>query len=175
MLACAWFLAGCGSSPQKPGDAQPAEAAKKYTLAYLSEVSVTLLDDDPDEKRVEDRAALIRKLPSVIEGKLKEEGLVVVTENPGQREGLVWLRAKVKYDPGNRFARWFVGFTGAGKGILDVQMEAVDSVSGLVVAQQGGEKTQRMGIGGGNFYDLVEETVEDLTDNLTDDLSEMHR
>ena len=167
-------LLGCGSSPSKQSNAPlPVIQKNKYTHAYVSTVSVTLMDDEPDEKRVADKQTMEQKLPAVIKEKLKEEGFQLLAENPGKREGLILVNAKVKYDPGNRALRWVAGIFGAGKGTVETSIEAIDPNSGRVVAKEEKTESKRGGGGGGDFYGMVESTVEDFTEDLTTALAKI--
>jgi hypothetical protein len=163
-------LLGCGSSSVKQSNAPLPVTHNKYTHAYVANVSVTLMDDAPDDQRITEKQNLEQKLPAVIKQKLKEEGLQLLAENPGKREGFILINAKVKYDPGNRALRWVAGIFGAGKGTVEASIEAIDSNSGRVVATEAKNESKRMGGAGGNFYGLVESTVEDITEDLTNTL-----
>lgn len=160
-------LFGCGAGPGNQSNSQSSAIQKKYTQAYVSVVSVTLMDDEPDDRRLKDKQTLEQKLPSVIKEKLEEEGFKLLTENPGKREKLVLINAKVKYDPGNKALRWVAGIFGAGKGTVEVYIEAIDPNSGRIVATE--EKNDSLGWGaaGGDFYAVVEDVVEDVTENVT--------
>lgn len=174
--AAAWglvamVLAACGSSPEKSAASSAPEAPSKYTQAYLSTVSVTLLDKEPDSKRLEDKQAFEKKLPGVIHAALKDNGLQVLSEHPGQREGAVVVQAKVSYDPGNRALRWVGGLVaGAGKGTVEITLEATDTVSGKVVATVQESDSKRAGFLGGDFYKDAAETLGDTIEELAEDL-----
>lgn len=166
-------LLGCGSNPEKQSKSQLPVVQNKYTKAYLADVSVTLIDTEPDEKRLQDKQALEQKLPAVIKEKLKSEGFQLLSENPGKREGFILVNAKVKYDPGNRALRWVAGIFGAGKGTIEAYIEAVDSSSGRVVATGAKTESKRMGGAGGDFYGMVQDTAEDITEDMTEALAKI--
>lgn len=179
--AVAWSLvavalAACGSSPDKAAAPSVPEAPSKYTQAYVSTVSVTLVDAAPDSKRLEDKLVFEKSLPGVIREALKDNGLQVLSEHPGPREGAVVVQAKVSYDPGNRALRWVAGLVaGAGKGTVEITLEATDTVSGKVVATIQESDSKRAGFLGGDFYKDAAETLEDTTEELAEDLAAIKR
>ena len=168
-------LAACGSSPEKTAASSVPEAPSKYTQAYVSTVSVTLVDAAPDSKRLEDKQVFEKTLPGVIQTALKENGLQVLSEHPGQREGAVVIQAKLSYDPGNRALRWVGGLVGAGKATVDITLEATDASSGKVVASKQESDSKRGGAFGGNFYEDAAETLGDTTEELAEDLAAIKR
>jgi hypothetical protein len=174
-LSLATLLISCGSNPGKQASIQAPPLQKKYTLAYISNVSVTLIDDDPDDRRLRDKQNFESRIPSLLKEKLQSEGFTVLSENPGAREGLLAINVKVKYDPGNRALRSVAGMFGAGKGTIEAYVEGIDQTTGTVVASTTETNTKRLGGIGGNFYDMAEDTVEDATDDLTQDLSKLER
>ena len=178
--AAAWglvsvVLAACGSSPEKSAASSAPQAPSKYTQAYVSTVSVTLLDSAPDGKRLEDKQVFEKKLPGVIQAALKDNGLQVLSEHPGQREGAVVVQAKLSYDPGNQALRWVGGIVGAGKAKVDITLEATDASSGKVIASKQESDTKRGGMFGGNFYEDAAETLGDTTEELAEDLAAIKR
>lgn len=172
LILTAVALTACGSSPEK--SAAP-ELPGKYTQAYVSTVSVTLLDKDPDNNRVQDKQTFEQKLPGVIQAALKESGLEVLSEQPGQREGVVVVQAKVSYDPGNQALRWVGGIVGAGKASADFSLEAIDARTGQVVATKQESDTKRGGAFGGNFYEDAAEKLGDVTEELAETLALIKR
>ncbi|BAL26844.1 DUF4410 domain-containing protein [Azoarcus sp. KH32C] len=172
-LSLATLLISCGSSPSKQVSAEAAPHQKKYKLAYIANVSVTLLDDNPDDRRLRDKRNFESRIPSLIKGKLQEEGFTVLPENPETGDGLIAINVKVTYDPGNRAIRSVAGMFGAGKGTIEAYIEGIDQATGTVVASTTETNTKRIGGFGGNFYDMAEDTVEDATDDLTQDLSNL--
>ena len=82
------------------------------------------------------------------------------------------VNVDVKYNPGNRSLRWLAGPFGAGKGTMEGRIEAVDALTGAVVATRTDTDTVRMGAFGGDFYGEVEDFVEGLAEDLAQDLSE---
>jgi hypothetical protein len=178
--AAAWgllpvVLAACGSSPDKSDSSSVPEVPSKYTHAYVSPISVTLLDKDPDDNRVQDKRAFEKSLPGVIQEALKESGLEVLSEQPGQREGAVVVQAKLSYDPGNRALRWVGGIVGAGKATVDISLEATDASSGKVVASKQESDSKRGGAFGGDFYEDAAETLGEATEELEEALALIKR
>lgn len=171
-LSLAALLISCGSNPNKQASTQATPPQKKYTLAYISSVSVTLLDNDPDDRRLRDKNNFEGRIPSIVKGKLQDEGFTVFPENPGTGEGLIAINVKVEYDPGNSALRSVAGMFGAGKGTIEAYIEGIDQATGAMVVSTTETNTKRSG---GNFYDMAEDTVEDATDDLTQDLSKLER
>lgn len=172
-LSLAALLISCGSNPNKQDSAQTTPHQKRYTLAYISSVSVTLIDDDPDDRRLRDKKVFEERIPSLVKETFQDEGLTVLSENPGGKEGLVAINVRVKYDPGNRALRWVAGIFGAGKGTVEAYIEGIDPVTGNMVASTTETNTKRMGGAGGNFYDMAEETVEDAAEDLIENLAKL--
>jgi hypothetical protein len=165
------LLISCGSNPNKQSATQINEPQKKYTRVYVSGVSVTLIDENPDDNRLRDKKTFEDKIPFLVKEKLKDEGFTVLPENIGRRESVININVKVKYDPGNRALRWVAGMFGAGKGTIDAYVEAIDPTTGAFVASKMENNSKRMGGAGGNFYDMAESTVEDVTEALAKELS----
>ena len=173
MGAMPFVLAACGSTAvvlEKPAATKPLETT--YTTGYVKSVTTTLLDDDePDERRLTDKRSLERRLPSVVSEALEKNGITMSTGADGQPPGAVAVVVDVKYNPGNRSLRWLAGPFGAGKGTMEVKIEARDSASGAVVAMRSDTDTVRAGAFGGNFYEDVEDLVDDLATELAEELT----
>lgn len=168
-------MTACAGAPDK-GSATPArEHVPKYTQAYVSGIAVSLLDSAPDDKRLEDKKTLEMKLSAVVSQKLNDEGLKASTTDPGAQNGLVRVNVTVRYDLGNRALRWVGGIFGAGKGTLFVQVDAVDAVSGQTVATEQISDTKRGGMGGGDFYEFVSDSVEDAIEQVVEKVSAILR
>lgn len=164
-------LAACAAAPDKGAESPKTEAPRKYSQSYVSGIAVSLLDSAPDEKRLEDKKTLEMKLPVVVSQTLTAEGLKANASDPGAKDGLVRVNVTVKYDPGNRALRWVGGMFGAGKGALFVQVDAVDAVTGQTVASEQISDTKRGGIGGGDFYEFVTDSVEEAIEEVVEKVS----
>lgn len=164
------LLISCGSNPNKQSTSQLNTPHNKYEVAYISGVSVTIIDDDPDDRRLRDKKSFEDKIPSLVKEKFQDEGFAVISKKAGKREGLVNINVKIKYDPGNRALRWVAGIFGAGKGTIDAYIEAIDPTTGAIVASKTVNDSKRMGGAGGNFYDMAESTVEDIAEAIVEDL-----
>jgi hypothetical protein len=166
-------LAACGSTAvvlEQPAPTPP--SGKTYSAGYVRSVTTTILDDDnPDERRLADKQSLERRLPSAVRKGFEEHGIAMTSESSGQTAATVAVTVDVKYDPGNRSLRWLAGPFGAGKGSMDVRIEAADAATGAVVATRSDSDTVRAGAFGGDFYEDVEDLVEDLAGDLAEDLS----
>ncbi|HEY9097198.1 MAG TPA: DUF4410 domain-containing protein [Hydrogenophaga sp.] len=175
--AIPFVLAACGSTAvvlEKPTPTKPLETT--YTTGYVQSVTTTLLnDDDPDERRLADKRSLEGRLPSVVRDALEEHGLTMSSGSDGRTPGTVAVVVDVKYNPGNRSLRWLAGPFGAGKGTMEVKIEARDVASGAVVATRSDTDTVHAGAFGGNFYEDVEDLVEDLAGDLAEDLTGKRR
>ncbi|MEZ5700789.1 MAG: DUF4410 domain-containing protein [Burkholderiaceae bacterium] len=91
------------------------------------------------------------RLPSVVRDALEEHGLTVSNGSDGRTPGTVAVVVDVKYNPGNRSLRWLAGPFGAGKGSMEVKIEARDAISGAIVATHTDTDTVHAGAFGGDF------------------------
>ena len=168
-------VAACGSHRVDPDELREAamKAGRKYPQTYISSISVTLQDADPDDNRLTHKKELEAKFPEIIREELEDQGYRVLTTDPGKSEGVALVNVKVTYDPGNRALRWGVlAFSGVGKGTLEVQLDAVDAVSGSLLVSRKDNDTTRGGGFGGNFYDDAEDFVGDMASDLGEALTE---
>ncbi len=152
--------------------ATTAAQGARYRQALVGEIEVSLLDPQPDEKRVEDRQTLSARLPTVVREALSKQGLQLVDTVPANAEGVALIRISVKYDPGNRALRWVGGMFGAGKGTVEVHADALDARTGQVVASEDKSESKSMGAAGGDFYEMAAEAVADATEELVERLGE---
>lgn len=168
-------VAACGSHRVDPDELREAamKAGRKYQQTYISSISVTLQDADPDDMRLKDKKELEAKFPKIIKSELEDQGYRVLTSDPGKVDGVALVNVKVSYDPGNRAIRWVGGMFGAGKGTVEVQIEAVDAVTGAVVASMKDADSKRGGAFGGNFYEDAEDFVGSMTEDLGEALTEI--
>ena len=167
------ILVGCGSAPTQQGEAPAKPVDRLYTIAYVNSISTTITDDDaPDEKRLTDKKELDGKLPALVRSGFEDNGFAMPSGAAEKKAGAVVVNIDVKYNPGNRSLRWLAGPFGAGKGTMEGRIEAVDALTGTVVATRTDTDTVRMGAFGGNFYGEVEDFVEGLAEDLAEDLSE---
>lgn len=158
-------LAACASGPKAPEQAE-VQIPKQYSRAQVTDIAVVLLDVEPDDNRLTEKKALEAKLPTVLQEVIESAELKVDNKESGKPVDLVRLKLNVKYDPGNRALRWVAGFTGAGKGTVQVQADAFDGATGALIATKRIESSKRMGILGGNFYDDIESAVEEAADDV---------
>lgn len=165
------FMAVGTSFSAMAADAKKEEAPRKYTQAFVTEMAVKLLDSEPDEKRLTDKKALEAKLPQVVKERLVEEGLAVADSDPGKQAGVVKLKISMSYDPGNRALRWVGGMFGAGKGTVQLKVEATDALTGEVVATEELGDSNRVGGFGGDFYRFASNTLEDALEKLAEKLA----
>ncbi len=168
------FLAACGSSPERP-EVEEITPPAKYAYAYLADVSVTLMDEAPDEATLKDKQVFEAKIPALVKTAVEEEGLPFLDEAPAPRDGLIALKLTVSYHPGNRAARWLGGIFGAGKGTVEAMIEGVDPVTGTVVASRSEYDTKKMGFFGGDFYGMAESSVANVATELAEVLIEVRK
>ena len=167
------LVTACGSNPERQSEFKEITPPSRYKLAYIGSVSVTLLDGQPDEQRSKDKKILEEKIPSLVLSAIKEQGLAVSAARPGQGAGVVAVNLKLQYDPGNRAARWVAGIFGAGKGEVEAYIEGVDPGTGTLIASKVESDTKSGGLLGGDFYGMVESTVENVAGELAETLLEV--
>ncbi|QCB46308.1 DUF4410 domain-containing protein [Hydrogenophaga sp. PAMC20947] len=166
------FLVACASSPSVKTTAEQAPVARMYTTAYIGKISTTLVDDtNPDESRLTDKKKLDAKIPAVLKEELEDNGFAVPAAMPANKAGAVVINLEFQYNPGNRALRWTAGIFGAGKGILNGKIEALDVTTGALIATRSGSDATRMGAFGGDFYGSVEDMVEELAEELAEELN----
>jgi hypothetical protein len=94
-------------------------------------------------------------------------GLTVETsdEEPGEA-GVLILRGRVlEMDPGSRAARYWAGF-GAGAARTKVEGELVDAASGRVLWRFTQERRSGVGMGGGNYVNLLRRNLEAIGEDV---------
>jgi hypothetical protein len=165
------LLAACASGSGSESKVQAKAIDKLYTVAYIGNLSSTLVDDDkPDEARIADKKTLDEKLPSLVKEAFEDQGFAMPAGGPEKKAGVVLVNLNVRYNPGNRALRWVGGMFGAGKGTVEAKIEAVDAFTGVVIAAKSDSDNKRMGAFGGNFYGTVENLVESLAEDLSEEL-----
>lgn len=87
-------------------------------------------------------------------------------EGGGAAEGALLLRGKVlEMDPGSRAARYWAGF-GAGAARAKLQGEVVDAASGRVLLRFTQERRSGVGMGGGNYVNLMRRNLFTIGEDL---------
>jgi hypothetical protein len=166
------LMVACASSPKVATDKSEVIQPRAYTVAYLGNLSVKILNDqNPDATRLASKKELEDKLPSLVKETFEDNEFAMPAGKPEQKAGVVLLNLNIQYDPGNRALRWVGGVFGAGKGTVEGRIEAVDAMTGAVVASHSDTDSIRMGAFGGNFYGNVEDLVENLAEDLAEKLA----
>lgn len=166
------ILVACGSAPTQQSEAPKKPIDRLYTIAYINSITTTISDDDaPDEKRLTDKKELEGKLPALLKSAFEEEGFAMPAGAAEKKAGAVVVTLDMKYNPGNRSLRWLTGPFGAGKGTMEGRIDAVDALTGAVIATRSDSDSVRMGAFGGDFYGDVEDFVEGLAEDLAEDLA----
>ncbi len=172
-LSAMVFLVACSSSPRQ---AEPeVEIPKQYSRAFVSDISLVLLNQQADQEQLNQKKQLETQLPVVAKEAVESYEWTVESGEPGKRADLVRLKLSVQYDPGNRALRWLAGFAGAGKGVASAQAEAFDGASGALIASEKAEDTRRMGAFGGSFDGIVEGVVTHAIYKVIEKLYEIPR
>lgn len=172
-----------GKAPTEPGsyrdwngDMDEVEVVETFRLADYQRLLVADFDtagtplperDDNTFEPVQEVLAdvgepLLNGLRETLPGVAVEQQ----TEDGGAAEGALLLRGKVlEMDPGSRAARYWAGF-GAGAARAKLQGEVVDAASGRVLLRFTQERRSGVGMGGGNYVNLMRRNLYSIGEDL---------
>jgi hypothetical protein len=156
----ALFLQACGGTQVIPGESK---STGQYKTAYISEISITASEGNEDELAYnKEMEAYVR---SKIEEIMKEKNFAAVDAAAASKTPTLLFKFKSTINYGNRSLRWVSGgFGSAGKGTVNSQFEATDSLSRNVVYSASAESDLKAGAFGGGMESTIQENIDELLD-----------
>lgn len=177
-----------GNAPTAPGsyrdwngDLDQVEIVQSFALADYRRLLVADFDtsDTPlpesDDNTYEPVQEVLADVHEPLLNGLRETlpGVAVERQGDGggEGEGALLLRGRVvEMDPGSRAARYWGGF-GAGAARTKLEGEVVDAASGAVLLRFTQERRSGVGVGGGNYVNLMRRNLYTIGEDLGAGLS----
>lgn len=158
------------------GELDSLEIVETFSLGDYQRLAVGELDTggtplpEPDDNSYAPVQEVLADVTSpLVEGLLESEvGLSVAAQKgaaPAGAGGLLLRGHVVEMDPGSRAARYWGGF-GAGAARTKIEGELVDSASGRVLLRFTQERRSGVGVGGGNYVNLLNRNLRTIGEDL---------
>ena len=128
------------------------------------DTSDTPLPESDDNTYEPVQEVLADPVSSFIEGFREESGMTVET-GEGGADALVVTGSVVQMDPGSRAARYWGGF-GAGACRVELLLEIKDGGSGETLFEMRQERRSGVGVGGGNYVNLMNRSLRAIGKDL---------
>lgn len=157
------------------GDIDQVEIVETFAAADYRRLVVASFDTaatplpEPGDNTFEPVKQVLADVATPLARGLREaaESLAVETSAEAPHEaGVLILRGRVlEMDPGSRAARYWAGF-GAGAARTKIEGELVDAASGRVLLRFIQERRSGVGVGGGNYVNLLERNLEAIGEDV---------
>lgn len=170
-----------GGVPTAPGvyedwneDLDRVEIVETFAKADYSRLVVEAFDtaETPLPERDDNTYEPVQEVLADVAGPLveglveAEPGLAVEKGEASGEAGVLVLRGRVvEMDPGSRAARYWAGF-GAGAARTKLEGELVDAASGRVLLRFTQERRSGVGVGGGNYVNLLQRNLRAIGEDL---------